>query len=221
MSHTPSHAIPAPRLVDALQWRYATKVFDPARRIPAATWTALETSLQLSASSFGLQPYRFLVVQNPDLRQRLLPHAWNQRQIVDASHLVVFAARTGITETEIEGYLARVAAVRGVPGDSLDGFRAMLKGTLLNDAFHPIAPHWAARQTYIALGNLLTSAALLGIDACPMEGFVPAEFDTILGLPDQGLTAVVACALGYRADDDKYASLAKVRAPRAELVKSL
>lgn len=214
MSYQP---IPSTRLLEALNWRYATKTFDPNRKIPADTWAALEASLVLSASSFGLQPYRYILVQDPAVRERLLPHSWGQRQIVDASHLVVFAARTGITEAEIDGYLARIAAIRGAPPQALAGLRGMMTGMLLAEGFRPFAPHWTARQAYIALGNLLTSAALLGIDACPMEGFVPAEYDKILDLPAQGLTAVVACPLGYRAADDKYAGLAKVRAPKAEL----
>jgi nitroreductase len=213
--------LPSSQLIDALQWRYATKTFDPARKIPAETWTALENSLVLSASSFGIQPYRFIVVNDRATRERLLPHAWGQAQIVDASHLVVFAARTSVTATEINGFIARIAATRGVPVESLDGYKGMMTGMLLSEGFQPLAPHWAARQAYIALGNLLTSAALLGVDACPMEGFAPAEFDRILDLPAQGLTAAVACTLGYRSSGDKYATLAKVRAPKAELFKTV
>lgn len=213
--------IPTNQLLDALHWRYATKTFDPNRKIPAETWAAIENSLVLSASSFGLQPYRFLVVNDPTIRAKLVPHAWGQRQFVDASHLVIFAARTTITEAEIDGFLARMALIRGVSVDSLAGYRGMMTGMLLSEGFRPTVPHWTARQAYLALGNLLTSAALLGVDACPMEGFVPAEFDQILDLPAQGLAAVVACPLGYRAADDKYATLPKVRAPKAELLKHI
>lgn len=217
----PAPFIPPHQLIETLNWRYATKVFDPARKLPPETWAALENSLILSASSFGLQPYRFIVVNDRATRERLLPHAWGQRQIVDASQVVVFAARTGITEAEIDGFIARIAAVRGVSAESLASYRGMMTGMLLNEGFQPFAPHWAARQAYIALGGLLTAAATLGVDACPMEGFVPAEFDKILDLPRQGLTSVVACVLGYRAADDKYATLAKVRAPKAELIQTV
>lgn len=209
------------QLIDSLNWRYATKAFDPARKIPAETWAALEESLVLSASSFGLQPYRFLIVQDPKVREQLLPHSWGQRQIVEASHLVVFAVRTGVTEGEIDTYLRRISEVRGIGVDALAGLRGMMVGMLLADGFKPMAVHWAARQAYIALGGLLTSAAVLGIDACPLEGFVPAEYDRVLQLPAQGLTAVVACALGYRAAGDKYATLPKVRFPKADLVKTV
>ncbi|MBM3858232.1 MAG: NAD(P)H-dependent oxidoreductase [Verrucomicrobia bacterium] len=205
-------------LLSALNWRYATKVFDPNRQLPAATWNALQEALALSASSFGLQPYRFIVVNDPATRAKLLPHAWNQPQVVNASHFIVFAARTAMTEAEIDRFLDRIVEVRGVNRDSLADYRQMMAGSLLGDDAKARIPHWTARQCYIALGNLLTSAALLGVDACPMEGFVPAEFDKILGLPAQGCAAVVCCALGYRSADDKYAAAPKVRFPSAALI---
>lgn len=208
-------------LLQALRWRYATKVFDPNRKIPAPVWAALEEALVLSASSFGLQPYRFLVVDDPSLRQQLMPHAWNQRQVVDASHFIVFAARTTITEADIDRWISRIAEVRNVPRESLNGYRSMMTGMLLDPSFAPQAVHWAAKQAYLALGNLLTCAALLGVDACPIEGFVPAEFDRILHLPEQGYTSVVCCALGYRSADDKYATLPKVRLPGSELIQHI
>jgi nitroreductase len=209
------------QLLQSLQWRYATKAFDTSRKIPSQTWAALEQSLVLSASSFGLQPYRFLIVDDPATRAKLMPHAWNQRQVVDASHFVVFAARTEVTEAEIDRFLQHIATSRGITTASLAAYRGMMTGSLLSDGFKSIAPHWTARQAYIALGNLLTSAALLGVDACPMEGFVPAEFDKILNLPAQGLAAVVCCALGYRSPNDKYASLPKVRFAESDLIKHL
>ena len=204
-----------------MRWRYATKAFDANRKIAPDVWSALEESLVLSPSSFGLQPYRFLVIHDPATRERLLPHAWGQRQVVDASHFVVLASRTQVTEAEIDTFIARIARTRGVTPESLASYRGMMTGMLLSDGFKPLVPHWTARQAYIALGNLLTSAALLGVDACPMEGFVPAEFDAVLGLPAQGLSAVVCCALGYRHADDQYAVAPKVRFPKSELVKKL
>ncbi len=210
--------ITSQQLLDAQNWRYATKNFDPTRPIPDETWAALEQTLVLTPSSFGLQPYRFLVIDNKELRQKLLPHAWNQRQVVDAARFVVFAARTDVTAQEIDAYVQLVATTRDVSVDSLAGLRGMMAGMLLAEATKSFVPHWTARQAYIALGNLLTAAALLGVDASPMEGFVPAEFDRVLGLPAQGLTAVVCCALGYRAAGDKYATAPKVRFPVNELV---
>ena len=209
------------QLLQALQWRYATKTFDPNRKLPVATWTVLQEALALSASSYGLQPYQFIVVNDPATRAKLLPHSWSQRQVVDASHFIIFAARTTMTDVEIDTFIGRIATVRGTTKESLAGYRQMMAGGLLSEAGKVRAPQWAARQTYIALGNLLTSAALLGVDACPMEGFVPVEFDKILGLPAQGFTAVVCCALGYRSADDKYATAPKVRFPTHELIRTV
>jgi nitroreductase len=209
------------QLLTALRWRYATKAFDPHRKIPAETWAALEESMILAPSSFGLQPYRFLVIQDPATREKLLPHAWGQRQVVDASHFVVFAARTSVTEAEIDEFIQLIARTRGVTPESLAGYRGMMTGMLLSEGFKPLAPHWTARQAYIALANLMTSAALLGVDTCPIEGFVPAEFDRLLDLPAQGLASVACCAAGYRSATDKYATLPKVRFARAHLIKTI
>jgi len=216
-----SQIINEKQLLQALQWRYATKAFDPSRKLPVATWTALQEALTLSASSYGLQPYQFIVVNDPATRAKLLPHSWNQRQVVDASHFIVFASCTTMTDVEIDKFIRRIATVRGTTQESLAGYRQMMAGGLLSEAGKVRAPQWAARQAYIALGNLLTSAALLGVDACPIEGFIPSEFDKILGLPAQDLTAVVCCALGYRSADDKYATVPKVRFPTHELIRTV
>ncbi|MEI6568404.1 MAG: NAD(P)H-dependent oxidoreductase [Verrucomicrobiota bacterium] len=213
--------LPEPQLLQALQWRYSTKAFDPNRKIPAATWAALQEALVMSASSFGLQPYQFIVVNDPAIREKLLPHSWNQRQVVDASHFIVFAARTAITEAEIDRFLGRVVEVRGSSREALAGYRQMMTGNLLGDGAKARIPQWTARQAYIALGNLLTCAALLGVDACPLEGFVPAEFDKLLDLTAHGYAPVVCCALGYRSAEDTYAAAPKVRFPVAEFFKTI
>jgi nitroreductase len=206
-------------LLAALEWRYATKVFDAAKKIPADVWAALEQTLVLTPSSYGLQPYQFLVVQDPAKRAALLPHSWGQKQVVDCSHYVVFTARTEVQAADVAKLIARISSVRGVAAESLDFYRNMMLGDIVHGARGKVAHEWAARQSYIALGNLMTAAALLGVDACPMEGFVPAEYDRILNLPGSGYAAVVACALGYRAAGDKYASHAKVRYPIEDLVR--
>jgi nitroreductase len=206
------------QLLDALQWRYATKVFDPAKKIPADIWQSLEQALVLTPTSFGLQPYRFLVVRDPAKRAGLLPHSWNQKQVVDASHFVVFAARTRMTGADVDKLIRRTCEVRKVPADSLNFYRDLMLGDIVNGPRSKDAGEWAARQAYIALGNLMTCAAVLGVDACPMEGLSPAEYDRILGLQGGDYATVVACALGYRAANDKYASLPKVRYETAELV---
>jgi len=206
------------QFLDALEWRYATKVFDPTRKIPAETWTALEQTLVLTPSSYGLQPYQFIIVQDPAKRAALLPHSWGQKQVVDCSHFVVFTARTDMREADVTRLIQRIGAVRGIPAESLNFYRDMMLGDVVNGARGKIAHEWATRQAYIALGGLMTAAAVLGVDACPMEGLVPAEYDSILRLAGTGYATVVACALGYRAAGDKYAGLAKVRYPAPELV---
>ncbi len=206
------------QLIGSLQWRYATKQFDPQRKITQEDWETLEQSLLLSPSSFGLQPYKFIVVSDPSIREKLVAVSWGQRQVAEASHLVVFAVKNSLTEADIEHYLSRIAEVRGVPRESLASFRDMLLGGIIKGMDPATRKAWAARQAYIALGNFLNSAALLGIDACPMEGFDPAKYDEILGLDKRGLNTVVVATAGYRAATDRYASLKKVRFPREELV---
>ncbi|MEI7533353.1 MAG: NAD(P)H-dependent oxidoreductase [Verrucomicrobiae bacterium] len=207
------------QLLDALQWRYATKVFDATKKIPADVWGALEQSLVLTPTSYGLQPYHFLVVQDAAKRAALLPNSWGQKQVVDCSHFVVFTARTEMKEADVDRFVKRSAEVRGVPAESLAAYRGMMLGDVVNGPRGKIAHEWAARQCYIALGNLMTAAAVLGVDACPMEGINPLEYDKILGLAGTGYKTVVALALGYRAASDKYASLAKIRYETSELVK--
>ena len=207
------------QLVNALKWRYATKVFDPNKKISAELWQALQRALVLSPSSYGLQPYRFLVIRDATKRAALLPHSWNQKQVVDCSHYVVFTGRTKMTEADIDRFLALTSRVRNLPAEALSTYRGMMVGDLVNGPRSQIAHEWAARQAYIALGNLMTCAAVLGVDACPMEGFVPAEYDRVLGLGNSGYASVVCCALGYRSANDKYAGLAKVRHETADLVR--
>ncbi len=208
-------------LLDALHWRYATKAFDAEKRIDAETWAQLEEALVLTPTSFGLQPYRFLVITDPGLKARLRPASWNQPQIEEASHLVVFAAKEDLTEADVDDYVARIAEVRGVAAESLAGYRAMMVGSLVQGPGHARVPEWAARQAYIALGNFMTAAAVLAVDACPLEGIDPAAYDEILGLRGSGYRTVVACAAGYRSPEDKYAALPKVRFPKARLVVNL
>jgi nitroreductase len=210
--------IPHDTLLAALHWRYATKKFDPAKKIADATWAALEQALILTPTSYGMQPFKFLVLTDAALRAQLVPVSWGQTQPVDCSHYVVLAARAQNTEADVAHYIARMAEVRGLPAEALAGFKKVLLGDVVHGPRGQMALEWAARQSYIALGNFMTAAALLGVDTCPMEGFDPVKYDEILGLPAQGFRAVVACAAGYRAEDDKYAALPKVRLPAGELI---
>jgi len=192
-----------------LEWRYATKVFDATQVIPEAEWQTLERSLVLTPSSFGLQPWRFLVVTDPYTKARLKPASWNQAQIVDASHLVVFAIKKNLSAAEIDRHITRMAEVRGTTVESLQGLRRVMISSLENPPFD--INEWASRQVYIALGFFMAAAAMLGIDTCPIEGFEPAKYDEILGLTELGYSATVVAAAGYRSDADKYAKMPKVR----------
>jgi nitroreductase len=202
-------------LLNTLHARYATKLFDATKTIPDATWAALEASLVLTPSSFGLQPWKFIVIRDQALREQLLPESWGQRQVVDCSHFVVFARRETTTADDITAFIQLTADTRGIPAATLDGYKAMMTGFA---ARHPDLGNWAGDQVYIALGQFMAACALLGIDACPMEGILPAKFDEILGLKGTGYATQVACAVGYRSADDKYATAAKVRFPAATVI---
>lgn len=202
-------------IVKSLNWRYATKKFDANKKLDKETYAKLEEAMRLSASSFGLQPWKFVVVTDPEIKKQLPAHSWGQMQPQECSHLVVISRNADIDEAYIDHYLDAVAATRGVTKESLATYGGMMKGFLKN----PIdKAAWMEKQCYIALGTLLTAAAVLGVDACPMEGFDAEAYDRILGLKEKGCRSVVVCPLGYRAEDDKYAHAAKVRFPAEEVV---
>jgi nitroreductase len=205
-------------LLVRLKWRYATKKFDAAKKIHPSLWSALEEALVLTPSSYGLQPYRFVVIADPELRRKLRAVSWDQPQVTDASHFVVFARKLAMTDADVERFVGLIAETRGSARGSLQGYYDMMVGDLVKGPRSAWIEEWTARQTYIALGNLLTSAALLGVDACPMEGLDPAKYDEILGLTAKGYGTTNVCALGYRAEDDKYAQAKKVRFPNNELI---
>lgn len=213
----------APDLLKQLGWRYAVKKFDPTRKIPAETWDTIERAVILSPSSFGLQPWRFFVVDNPDTRAKLRAVSWNQSQITDASHMVVFARRGEVTAADIDAHIARIVEVRQTPPAVLNDLRSMMLGSISEPATLPGGNMvtWTRSQVYIALGFFLSTCALLGVDACPMEGFDPAQYDEVLGLPAQGYHAVVIATAGYRAADDWLAPLAKVRHPRERTIRHI
>jgi len=217
MSPTPPSDTAA-QLHDAMAWRYATKVFDPSRRIEASTWSALENALVQSPSSYGLQPWKFLVIEDPALRQQLRPESWNQSQITDASHLVVFLAERQIGPAEADRLINAIARTRGLDPADLANYRQMIDVDLINGPRSQQIERWASNQVYIAMGTFMTAAALLKVDTCAIEGFSPAAYDRILELENSPYRSCVVCAAGYRADSDKYASLAKVRYPASELI---
>lgn len=209
------HPVGNETLLRQLQWRYATKKFDATKTIPDADWKTLEQALVLSASSYGIQPWKFFIITDPATRKALLPFSWGQSQIVDASHLIVFSVKNPVDEMHIDSYLARTGEVRGVTVESLAGFKGMMMKSLASGSD---VTQWMTHQIYIALGQFLTSAAMLGIDTCPMEGFQPEKYDEILGLPKLGYGSVVLATAGYRAADDKHASLPKVRFKTEDVV---
>ncbi len=201
-----------------LSWRYATKRFDPTKKISTTDWHTLEESLRLAPSSFGLQPWKFIVVKNPEVRKQLQPLAWNQPQLVEASHLVVIAAKKEVTHADIDAFLSSVSQTRSVPVSALQDYGGMMKGFVDALAQQGTCEHWSTRQAYIALGMLLSTASILTIDACPLEGINPTGFDEVLNLNQTGYSTKVACALGYRSAEDPAAFFTKVRYDRSQVV---
>ncbi|MDE3084175.1 MAG: NAD(P)H-dependent oxidoreductase [Verrucomicrobiota bacterium] len=213
------NTIPAETLVTALNWRYATKKFDPTKKIPPETWSALEQALVLAPSSYGLQPWKFIVVQDPPTRQRLSAASWGQTQSMECSHFVVFAVRKNLDADHVDRYLERIVEVRGGTKEGLSGFRDLMLGSLDKARTEGFLDSWQSHQVYIALGQFMAAAALLGVDTCPMEGIEPPKYDEILNLKAHGLTALCACAAGYRAAHDKYAAIKKVRFKVADVIR--
>lgn len=215
--------IEADQLETALRWRYATKKFDPKRLLTDRQVAALEHALVLSPSSFGLQPWKFVVLgRSPkatELRTALRAHSWNQPQITDASHIFVLARRRSMPASEVQRYVDRIVQVRQAPAAALEDYKKMMLGFTQRPADQFPVEVWTSRQVYLALGVLLSAAATLGVDACPMEGIDPAKYDELLGSslgPDFATTVVAA--VGHRAADDIFAGMAKVRYETSQLI---
>lgn len=196
-------------LVEKMQWRTATKKFDPTKKISEDQVNELLTLLNLTPTSVGLQMQNVVVIENKTIREKLLPASMNQQQVVDASHLLVLCAETQLDDARVEAYMNRIVQVRGVERESLDKFKEMVMFWIGQAGDK--AQEWSDKQVYIMLGNLMTGAAYMGIDACPMEGFDPKQYDEILNLKDKGLKSVLVVPIGYRADDDMYSKQKKVR----------
>lgn len=206
-------------LLNALNWRYAVKQFSNTTLNSQQLESLLEAT-RLSPGAFGLQPYRLLLISNLELRRDLLAHSMGQDKVANASHLLVFAAVTQIDESFVAEHIELMAQQRGGAAEEYQGFQAHLNG-YFRDMTEQEKAHWADQQLYLALGNSLTSAALLGIDSCPMTGFDPAGYDQVLGLAEQGLRSVAICALGERHVDDAVADLPKVRLPAQVMTRVL
>ena len=197
-------------------WRYATKKFEATKKITAEDLSTLKEAIRLSSSSYGLQPYKVIIVENPELRANIQPAAWGQSQIVEASHLIIFANETKVDDLAIDEYIKNISQTRNMPIEALAGYGDFMKSKITS-----LTPEekniWTAKQTYLALGNLLNVAAELKIDATPMEGFVPAQVNEILGLDKLGLNATLIATLGYRHDEDATQHYKKVRKSNEDL----
>ncbi len=204
-------------VIEALNWRYATKQFDPSKKLSAQQTDTLHEALRLSASSYGLQPWKFIVVTNPEVRKQLRAAAWDQSQITDASELIVLAVQKNVDEKYVDAFVQSVATTRGMPVDALKGYADMMKGAITMRTPEGVK-EWSSRQVYIALGTLLTAAAVEGIDVCPMEGFDPKKFDEILGLEKMGLESRVLATVGFRAVGDATANYKKVRFDKKDVI---
>lgn len=206
--------------IENQNWRYATKKFDATKKISTEDLNTLKEAIQLSTSSYGLQPYKVLIIENPEIRKQLQPVSWGQTQIVDASHLLVFANYTSLDENHIDDYVKNIAKSRKLEVENLKGYADFMKSKILALPKDELAI-WTSKQTYLALGNLINAAAELKIDVTPMEGFEPEKYNEILGLNKLGLNASLVAPLGYRHDEDANQHLAKVRKPITELFETI
>ena len=204
-------------LTAALRWRYATKKFDPDKIVNETLIDALLDAANLSATSYGLQPFQFVLIHNSELQQKLVASSYGQRQVADASHVIVIATRTDVDEAYIRDYIKMLEEQRNLSAGSMSDYGTIMAGAITGMA----ADHrteWAAKQAYIALGTLMAACAALKIDSCPMEGFVPDEYNALLDLGSKNLHATVVLPIGYRAEDDPGQHETKVRKPIPEMI---
>ncbi len=202
--------------IETLNWRYAVKKYDTTKKVSPEDIETLKEAIRLSPSGYGLQPYKVLFIEDVVLREKLSVAAFGQPQVNEASHLVVFANKTGFGDSDIDSHIRNVSAIRGIPVESISGYGEFMKSTITPQT-DEAKNNWTSKQTYIALGNLLAAAAALRIDASPMEGFDPKKFNEILGLDQKGLNASVIAAIGYRHPEDAMQLFKKVRKSNEEL----
>lgn len=203
-------------IIDALKWRYATKRFDPSRKVSESDLKKLMEAVNLSASSFGLQAYRVWVIGDREVKEKLCKASYDQPQLTESSHTFVFAAKTRVEPAYVDDYMRRIAAIREQPLEKVQGFGEYIKSTLVDKPDEYVL-NWNKRQAYMGLSTLLAAAAELRIDNCPMEGFEPEKYDKILGLKEHGLTATVIASVGYRSEEDATRNHKKVRLPLDEM----
>ncbi len=205
-------------IIKALEWRYAVKKYNPNKHLSEEQIQRVLRGLQLTATSMGMQLMRFFVVENKDIRDRIKDVAYSQSQVVDASHLLVLCRRIDVKESDIDAVVEQTQKIREIPADApqLSGYATMMKSAIFMEKQKQ--EKWLENQVYLAMGNLLAICAAEQIDATPMEGFTPEKVDEILELNKQGYASVLLCAIGYRADDDKYSDLKKVRKDEEQLI---
>jgi nitroreductase len=204
------------KFIENQNWRYATKKFDATKKISVEDLETLKEAIRLSTSSYGLQPYKVFIIEDPAIREALKPASWNQSQITEASQLVVFANYTKLNETVINNYIERISKTREVPTEAIQGYGDFMKSKILG-----LTPEqqaiWTSKQTYLALGNLINAAAELKIDATPMEGFEPEKYNDVLNLNALNLNASLVATIGYRHEEDANQHVKKVRKSKEEL----
>lgn len=204
-------------IINDLKWRYATKKFNPDKKLPKQKVDMLKEAFNLTATSFGLQTVKLIVVENENLRNQLVHFTFGQKQVKDASHLIVICIQDNITDDDVDMYFDDVAETRNTPETILKPYREDLRAMMMDKSIEE-RQDWSVKQAYIALGNLMTVCAVEKIDACPMEGFMPEKYDEILDLKRKGLMSVLVLPVGYRADDDMFADFEKVRKNLEEVV---
>lgn len=209
------------QLIETMNARYAVKKFDSSKKIETSTWQAIAESMRLAPSSYGLQPWKFLLVENSETRKTLQGHSWNQTQVTEASHFIVLTYKVKMDEDHIQKFVESTAETRGVPVESLQGYKEMMMGDLVNGPRSQVISTWAQKQCYIAMGQMMLAAAALGVDSCPMEGLDPAAYDKVLNLENTGFATVAAVAFGYRHADDKYQFAKKSRFPMDQILQKI
>jgi len=203
--------------IDNLKWRYAVKKFDHHKILSDNQINILKQAFNLTATSYGLQPIKLVVVKNKDIQKELVLHSWNQQQVSQASHILVICVDTKLDETDVEKYFERVKEIRNTPDEIINSFKEYLKTTISGKTTEDLLS-WGKNQAYLALGNLLTVCANEKIDSCPMEGFIPEKYDEVLGLKEKNLSSVLVLPVGYRAEDDIMTQQKKVRKNIDEIV---
>jgi|TARA_B110000908_G_scaffold98613_1_gene116420 nitroreductase len=203
--------------IENLEWRYAVKKFDDQKFLEETQISTLKKAFNLTATSYGLQPIKLVIIKNKDIQQQLVKHSWNQQQIVQASHLLVICVDIKLDESDVERYFERVKEIRNTPDKIINSFKDYLKNAIASKTIEDLLS-WGKNQAYLALGNLLTVCANEKIDSCPMEGFISEKYDEILKLKEKNITSVLVLPVGFRAKDDVMIHQKKVRKDISEIV---